>query len=66
MPTMIRTSTIWIVVMVATAPLLAACGQKGPLYLQEPPKRADGQESPSKPDSERKGPGVPGTSDDQK
>lgn len=66
MTTMIRASTICILVMMTAAPTLTACGQKGPLYLPEPPKRVDRSDSVSKPSSADKARTVPGTSDIRK
>lgn len=61
-----RVASILVAVAVAT---LAACGQKGPLYVPGVPKGASWPYSdpPRKaPPAERKAPDLPGTSDERK
>jgi predicted small lipoprotein YifL len=61
-----RASTV--AILVAAGGLLAACGQKGPLFVPGVPKEASWPypPSPQKPQPERKLPDVPGTSDERK
>lgn len=62
-----RTCAIAILVGAAGG-LLAACGQKGPLFVPGVPKEASWPYPPSSPKTkpERKVPEVPGTSDERK